>query len=173
MSESAHGIAVDPINERLYWNNPGTNALRWANLDGSDAETIVTNAGSGDISLDLLNGKIYWNASGSPIRRANLDGSAVETIVSESVHGVAVDAINERLYWNNPGTNALRWANLDGMDAETIVTNAGSGAIALDNAYVPEPGSLVIFAFGSLAAVLRRRKRTGTRDVQVVLAGKG
>jgi|GEM_PF-5911018 len=151
------GIAVDPIHGRLYWNNPfDIPTLRWAKLDGTDIQTIATGTGSGDISLDLIHDKIYWNASGGSIDRANLDGSGWETVIEDHVHGIVVDPINDRIYWNNPVDVTMRWARLDGTDIQTIATGTGSGAMALDALYIPEPASLVLFVLGGIT--LRRKK---------------
>jgi len=154
--EAVAGVAVDAFHDRIYWNNPVENTLRWARLDGSDVQTIANNVGTGDIALDLLNGKIYWNANGSGIVRSDLDGSNLGTFQLEAVHGLAIDPIHDRIYWNNPVENTLRWARLDGSDVQTLANNVGSGAMALDVAFVPEPGTIFVGVVVAVGIGIRR-----------------
>lgn len=158
-SEAVAGVVVDPFQGRIYWNNPVENALRWARLDGSDVQTIASNVGTGDIALDLLHGKIYWNASGGGIIQSNLDGSGITTFRLEAVHGLAVDPFHDRIYWNNPVENTLRWARLDGSNVQTLAANVGTGAMALNVAFVPEPLGLMVL--GLPFSLLARQKRSG------------
>jgi len=153
VSDYVHGVAVDPVNGHVYWNNPVMNTLRWAKLDGTGIQTLVTGVGTGDIALDLIHSKVYWNSSGGQIVRANLDGTGVESFVSDYVHGVAVDPVNGHVYWNNPVMNTLRWAKLDGTGIQTLATGVGTGAMSL-----PEPATLSLLALGGLAMMARRKK---------------
>ena len=136
--DSVHGIAVDPIHNRLYWNNPVERTMNWSRLNGSDIETINPSSGIGDMTLDLINEKIYWNSSGGGI----------------------VDPIHDRLYWNNPVDRVMKWSRLDGSETQIITIGTGSGAMALDYVYIPEPATLSLLAIGGL--LMRRKKQIST-----------
>ncbi len=111
--EEPRGIALDLVNQRMYWAEPGSLAIKVANLNGngSPQNVVATGNASGGVALDVANGKIYWTDADNfqighgglsgQIRRANLDGSDSETIVSNLVHpaGIAVDRVHGKIYW--------------------------------------------------------------------------
>ena len=77
---------------KLYWaeqNRSGTGRIRRANLDGSDAELLLTGLDvPRGLSLDVVGGKLYWtewesDSRTSKIQRANLDGSDVEPLLTD------------------------------------------------------------------------------------------
>jgi len=81
---NALGVAVDRAAGKIYWSEArgGPNGLlRRANLDGSNAETLVAGlAFPSDLALDLVNGWIYWaEYDAGRIGRARLDGTQQET----------------------------------------------------------------------------------------------
>ena len=120
-----------------------TGRVMRADLDGSDAETILstmefvegtpfwdTLPPYQDIALDLGEGKVYW-AGGSGIGRANLDGSNNETILpGGSGYGmrgpdsIALDTFAGKMYWTEwseeDSTYGIHRADLDGSNAETL-----------------------------------------------------
>ena len=125
----------------LYWTD-GNSKIERSNLDGSDAQDVVT-------GLDQPNGiayhpgesKIYWaNGNGtSPgtIQRANLDGSSIETVVSglDLPWGIALDAEGNKLYWADNFANKVQRANLDGTNVEDLIdfgVGHGITSVALD-----------------------------------------
>lgn len=126
---SAHDIAVDPVEGKLYWGQGGFNIQR-ANLDGTDIEDLVTGATIRAMALDSSGGKIYWSEAPPKIRRANLDGSDAEDIVPggildfHSFFGVALELDAGEVYWlveeSVPG--AIWRRNMDGTgNAERII----------------------------------------------------
>ena len=113
----------------VFWTTG--NKLSKANLDGSGVTDLVTNTASGDLAVDVANGKIYWaigadsGTIGAPgptgpgeepaphpsttiVRRANLDGTEVEELVTDAsgdrVGGIALDTGAGRMYWVMLGT---------------------------------------------------------------------
>jgi len=89
--DEPRGIALDPVNRKLYWAEPGSLAIRRTNLNGSGPiESLVPAMdGVSSIALDVQAGKMYWtdaannhNVNPGLVRRANLDGSAVENVVT-------------------------------------------------------------------------------------------
>jgi hypothetical protein len=131
------GIAVDPINEKIYWTRP--DGVYRANLDGSDSEPLIPPSGAGfgayGVDVDLLNNKLYWTEArggGSPagiIRRSNLDGLNQETVVNQTFTApiaVAVYPPGGMMYWVDNTLRGLRRANLDGTDVIDLFGPTGA-----------------------------------------------
>ncbi|MDE2736932.1 MAG: DUF5050 domain-containing protein [Gemmatimonadota bacterium] len=80
------GIVLDVYGGKMYWTDLiKFQRIRCANLDGSNIETLVSDAGPfpSSLALDVDRGKMYWTDNRARnIRRANLDGSNIETLVS-------------------------------------------------------------------------------------------
>jgi hypothetical protein len=85
------GIALDGAG-KIYWIE--SDRIRRANVDGSNAEDLVTGlvGERGDIALDPRAGEMYWLAGGL-LQRANLDGSDIVELVTglESAGSLALD----------------------------------------------------------------------------------
>ncbi len=85
------GIALDGAG-KIYWIE--SDRIRRANVDGSNAEDLVTGlvGERGDIALDPRGGEMYWLAGGL-LQRANLDGSDIVELVTglESAVSLALD----------------------------------------------------------------------------------
>ena len=138
-----NGIALDVAGGKMYWaSGYSPIAIRCANLDGSNIETLVTGLDEPQhVALDTARGKVYWadedwTADTGKIQRANLDGSNVETIIPglDSPEGIALYLANDKLYWTeHSGTYAgINRANLDGTNIETITPGLGlPGGIVL------------------------------------------
>jgi PKD repeat protein len=102
-----YGMAIDPVNERLYfgdqavYDDPEDNRIKSVNLnDNSDIVTVATIEPIGangsrtyGIGINTVENKLYWtDRSSGRIKSANLDGSGVETVlVAEgSPRGIAL-----------------------------------------------------------------------------------
>jgi hypothetical protein len=56
-------IALDVASGKMYWSGlseDGSGKIQRADLNGSNAETLVPNHGGHSLSLDLAEGKMYW-----------------------------------------------------------------------------------------------------------------
>ncbi len=130
----AHGTAF--AQSQVYWTDTKTNTIERANIDGSNAETIVNDVTlSYGMAVDRINGKIYWVDIGQSvdpgfgdevIRRANLDGTAVETILTTAdglrhPWAIQVDPAGGKIYWADGITQKIHRADLDGQNAGIIV----------------------------------------------------
>jgi DNA-binding beta-propeller fold protein YncE len=139
-----NGIALDLQNGHIYIADGGAgDQILRVNLDGSDLQVIVADAGDNpaDIALDLTNGQIYWTLPGAidQVRRANLDGSNIETVLDvralNNPNGIALDEGNGHIYIADGGAgDRILRANLDGSDVQVIIPDAGDNPadIALD-----------------------------------------
>ena len=77
-------IAVDAINEKIYWTEEA-GLIKRANLNGSSVETIKSGLSNRTfIALDVAAGHLFWSLEKAPgeLRRSNLDGSNEQTIMS-------------------------------------------------------------------------------------------
>lgn len=136
------GVALDPVNGKVYWTSPALGKIQRANLDGTGAEDVVTRGFyvPEGIALDASASKVYWTASflgqierTGKIARANLDGGSVEELVNTQLFppkGIAIDAAGGKMYWTDPASS-IRRANLDGTSIE-FVGGVGAEWIALD-----------------------------------------
>ncbi|MYF91354.1 MAG: hypothetical protein F4184_04250, partial [Gemmatimonadetes bacterium] len=125
----------------MYWTDPDTGIIYRANLDGSNAEPLITRSNEAllGLALDVAGGQIYWTAwtaidpegfaEEGIICRANLDGSNVETLIDEQNNPGVIDleAAGGQIYWT--ATEGVYRANLDGSNVETLITGMEEAAV--------------------------------------------
>ena len=125
------GIAIDPINGKIYVTN-ARNKIYRLNLDGSDYQSnfITGLASPENITIDTENSKIYWS-EGASLKRANLNGLNRKQIVkgSDPLTGIAI--AGGKIYWTEMSTGKtnsgeIRCANLNGANIKELVTINGS-----------------------------------------------
>jgi hypothetical protein len=124
-------IALDLVNDKIYWVSLNTSSIFRADLDGSDEE-LVTNTsvtGLAGIAVHPGQGKVYWSNDGGGIFRANFNGTNVEPLVDGAfVNGgrsLKLDIGAGKMYWT--GESSLSRANLDGTVIEPIYTGSFPG----------------------------------------------
>lgn len=135
------GIALDTAGGKMYWTAVLIPVgIRRANLDGSNAETLVGRGPDGfldnpaSIALDLGAGNMYWTDKDTgKIQRANLDGSDVEDLITglRRPNVIALDLIAGKMYWTDSILAHIQRANLDGSNIE-LLDETGPSGIALD-----------------------------------------
>ena len=158
LNGSATSLDVDEVNGKIYWTQKinkyscshpdGYCAIRRANLDGTNQETIVPCPDvcgdydahpPGMIMVDAKNGWIYWGAY-PYIKRAQLDGSNVQIFSDGFSPGYwldfAIDAANEHIYWTSyySSYRYIKRKNFDGSGEVSLIANPGGRprGIALD-----------------------------------------
>jgi len=144
-------LEIDEGSGKIYWSesNAGTTGnafIRRANLNGTDAEPVITTAPGVMTSpyfffLDLAEGYIYWGvlSSGSvssSFRRATFAGEIDETFLITSptrTRDIAVDAASGTAYWCDRQTGNVYKRPLSGGANQILIggMNAPHG-IALD-----------------------------------------
>jgi len=158
------GLAVDPINKKVYWSDSTNNRIRSANFDGSGAATAIGSLVSNPASLavDPGAGKIYWcsEGPGTEIFRADFDGSNMEELfdMSSVTHGIALDVAAGKMYFaiHDLGSKILR-TDLDGANSEVLLVTSGSiTSLGLD----PDGGKMYWVDLG--AAEIHRANLDGT-----------
>ncbi len=120
---TAKGVAVDPVNERVFWSSG--DFIGVVNMDGTGVnDTFITldpGAGAAGMAVDSTNGYIYWAQTNLPgsgaIMRAKLDGTDVALVVSRAgAVDVALDLVNNKLYHCSETSFDIGRSDLDGSN---------------------------------------------------------
>ncbi|MFT6333600.1 MAG: low density lipoprotein receptor-related protein 5/6 [Halioglobus sp.] len=142
-----YGLAIDTINEKLYYSNHGTNRIYKVNLEGKGNEEIVyLPSGLADprgIALDVQRGKIYWaNTGQKKIQRANLDGTDVENVVLGlgSPENLSLNVEENIIYITDIELGAIFSYSIDTGILDTLYTNDSSIPSSIE--YNPNSGYL-------------------------------
>ena len=139
--QNATGLAVDIVNNKLYWTEKTshrTGKIQRASLDGSNVQLVkeLKSVPRG-IAIDTANDKIYLTNSWGKVQRLNFDGSTFEPNLITGLNSpkyIALDVDDRKVYWTeSPGR--IRRANLNGSNIETLATNLGdvSGIFVVEN----------------------------------------
>ena len=141
---NAISLAVDTIDEKLYWaekTGNRTGKIRRANLDGTNVQLVkdLTSVPL-DIALDTVNRKIYLTNSWGKVQRLNFNGSNFQPNLITGLqmpNHLALDVTRGKIYWTeetSDRTGKIQRANLDGTNVELVkdLTSAPRG-IAVDN----------------------------------------
>lgn len=130
------GIALDVPAGKMYWT--GRDAVRRANLDGSDQQLLLGDsqvAAPVGIALDPVGGKMYWtDGTSDNISRADLDGQNPEELISDLIErpeALGVSLSTNRIYWTDWGTNEIMVADLDGANLRFFVPSGTAFPFAL------------------------------------------
>ncbi len=140
---SAQNIKLDLKDDKLYWTDVFGHKIARANLDGSDAEDLITkNKGGYGLALDIQARQMYWsNAATGKIQRSNLNGRNVKDIVTglRYPHGIELDMRSRKIYWvdwdwdEETSMGKIQRANLDGSNVTDILIGLDRpSAVALD-----------------------------------------
>lgn len=122
-------VALDLVNNKMYYYEVYDENLYIANLDGGDEEIIVEGVYGYAIKVDTENNKIYFDDQNSgELKRTDLNGENMATIsaVEDRVFGIDIDTDNDKLYWSVRGDGAIYQSNLDGSGKVTIKSGLSS-----------------------------------------------
>lgn len=141
----AIGVAIDPINEHVYWTEDAGARLMRAGLDGSNPEEIVTmesvaNSAGQQMGINPQLGKLYWAEFRKGVFMADLDGSNVEQILDIADYGheygsvvVSVDQTTGQVYWCSSYDGTIVRMESDGTSDQTLTSlGADTYGIAVD-----------------------------------------
>jgi hypothetical protein len=111
--DNAAWVALDVTNNRFFYSAndnpvfgpPQIPIIGRADLDGSNAQTLVSGIRAYDIEFDVNQDKLYW-ATGDKIQRAHSDGSGVEDVLNIDFPGELFDVALE-LYLPNQASGLL------------------------------------------------------------------
>lgn len=118
-------VAVDALAGKLYWTE-STGAIRRSNLDGSNSELLLVVTGPEALTLDLVNGKMYFMDEGATqISRANLDGTNQEVLYVDNyggwLSGMSLDIAAGKIYVCEQIEGSLFRINTDGANMEVLI----------------------------------------------------
>ena len=109
---------------KIYWTTG--DKIQRSDGDGANVEDLVTFGSPRGMTVDVLEGKIYWTDQDTRwIWRANLDGSGPEAVITARLIrpvAIALDLGRGQIYWTDAGSNKIQRANLDGSRVETLVS---------------------------------------------------
>ncbi|MGN6276394.1 MAG: hypothetical protein ACTHNP_10785 [Solirubrobacterales bacterium] len=129
------GVAVDPVNRIIYWENTGgEGSIAWAKLDGSAGGVLNTTGVTLSspccrIALDPAAGRIYF-VNGTKIAYVNVNNtgggelSLTGSTVVPGGEGLSVDDATGRLYFLG-GTGKIGYANLNGSGGGDVPIGSG------------------------------------------------
>jgi DNA-binding beta-propeller fold protein YncE len=188
--DGARGLAVDPVNRKIYWSDVNRHVISKADLDGKHPKDIVT-AGLDfpvDVDIDIKGRKIYWSDPlQNKIGRAKLDGTHQTFIIPLpctfsvgyfcSVGGeLAIDSIRKKLYWTtsycsdnlcSKSLGDILRSDLDGLNIETVIAAVGHpSSIQVD------PVGKKIYWTDFVNDVIRRANLDGTGVDDLFIVGK-
>jgi len=156
-------ISLDLIHGKIYWAEGahGQNAIRYANLDGSNPLTLIDVGFDGlfNIALDPSS-KLYFfyniNSGSDTIQSMNLDGSGITTIYdlggpNFDSDDMDIDLGRGKLYKTGFGDDGIFQASLDGSTPYSLLLptpNRANSGICYD-----PPGDKLYYFTGDASAI--------------------
>ncbi|XP_077490332.1 nidogen-like isoform X1 [Amblyomma americanum] len=126
------GITADCFEERIYWTDAASGAVRRAYYNGSSPEVFRTGLRSPEgIALDWASRNVFWTDSmDDTVEVASLDGAYHHVIVSTGLvnpRGIAVHPALGRLYWTDWDRQSPRIesCHMDGSGRMVLVQGGG------------------------------------------------
>lgn len=165
-------ISVDLTNQKIFWSEglSGSYQILRADLDGSNKQTIRTQAGTGihayGIAVNPATSQVYWTDTESDghVYRANYDGSSATALVTPasgsalSPMSIFLDLSSNRIYLTSSA--GIVYAPLDGGSITNLITEANP-ALALDL----DPTSGVFYYTTATAIKKINRDGTGAEEI--------
>ncbi|XP_074652666.1 sortilin-related receptor-like isoform X2 [Tubulanus polymorphus] len=145
---NVEGVAIDWINDNLYWIDTGYKQIEMSKADGRLRKILISNStGWLDrpraIALDPNHGYMFWTdwSSRNPcIMKANLDGDNATVVIDKAnVHwpnGITVDDQTERIFWTDGYLKRIGSATINGRDIRFI---------AQGRWLIPHPYAITVF----------------------------
>lgn len=126
------GIAADCVEQRIYWTDAASGAVRRAFYNGSSADVFRAGLRSPEgVALDWASRNLFWTDSvDDTVEVASLDGAYHHVIVNTGLvnpRGIAVHPALGRLYWSDWDRRSPRIesCHMDGSGRLVLVEGDG------------------------------------------------
>uniref|UniRef100_H9H785 LDL receptor related protein 1 n=1 Tax=Monodelphis domestica TaxID=13616 RepID=H9H785_MONDO len=131
-------LDYDAREQRVYWSDVRTQAIKRAFINGTGVETVVSAdlPNAHGLAVDWVSRNLFWTSydtNKKQINVARLDGSFKNAVVQglEQPHGLVVHPLRGKLYWTD-GDN-ISMASLDGSNRSLLFTGQkGPVGLAID-----------------------------------------
>ena len=129
--EVPDGLAIDWINDKIYWTDAGRNTLEQSDLFGISRKILIllndTDEPRG-IALDPLNDALYMTDWGTNprIEKMHLDGTNRQSIITQGLrwpNAVTIDYLEGALFWADAWTDTVARGDLNGNNIVILVRN--------------------------------------------------
>ncbi|TKC46861.1 hypothetical protein EI555_015271 [Monodon monoceros] len=128
-------LDYDAREQRVYWSDVRTQAIKRAFINGTGVETVVSAdlPNAHGLAVDWVSRNLFWTSydtNKKQINVARLDGSFKNAVVQglEQPHGLVVHPLRGKLYWTD-GDN-ISMANMDGSN-RTLLFSGQRGPVGL------------------------------------------
>jgi Low-density lipoprotein receptor repeat class B len=138
----ADGLALDMRDGKMYWTETSAGAIWRSNLNGTEAQTVLIDAGREPlgIALDLANEQMYWTDR-EGVKRAGIDGTGAELLTKETARGfIALDLATQQMFWADWMSGTIRSAP---MTTAPVVTTIAKGQACPFGIAVDETSAVV------------------------------
>ncbi|XP_071511904.1 low-density lipoprotein receptor-like [Diadema antillarum] len=167
------GLAVDWVNDLLYWTDIGLHEISVCNYEGSKKTTLFKTDLMDNpraISVDPESGLIFWTDWGEHprIERAGTNGKGRRIIVSRDIdwpNGLVIDHPLELLYWVDAYTRSINMANFEGGKRRVILSGEDRVSHPFDITVFED---FIYWTDWSTYSVQRADKFTGSNQTAVI-----
>ncbi|VDI79079.1 Hypothetical predicted protein, partial [Mytilus galloprovincialis] len=136
------GMAVDWINDHIYWTDETFQSVHVSNLQGENRRTLIANAieKPRGVAITPSDRILFFSDCGSTyprIERCGLDGKDRETIVANVGEPISltIDHKVKRIYWTDRLQKGIYSAKFDGSSIKTVMKNSN---------YLAEPYGIAV-----------------------------
>ncbi|XP_076077801.1 low-density lipoprotein receptor-related protein 6-like [Mytilus galloprovincialis] len=136
------GMAVDWINDHIYWTDETFQSVHVSNLQGENRRTLIANAIEKPRGVAITPSEriLFFSDCGSTyprIERCGLDGKDRETIVANVGEPISltIDHKVKRIYWTDRLQKGIYSAKFDGSSIKTVMKNSN---------YLAEPYGIAV-----------------------------
>ena len=181
------GLAIDPINQRIYWTRFEDGSLWFSTLEGKGPTKLISSLnGPIGVALDFENDHLYWSTDRDyprTLQRSNTQDLDIQTLLSgrflNRPSAIAISSQGSKIYWTESVSGRIRRASLDGSEVEDLILS-GHGEVDESDAMPFESWGLAVdedtshlYWSESVSAKIQRSKIDGSEQVDIITADEG